>query len=539
MSGNEQEHHIYGPPGTGKTTTVAKNVERAVEKYGPNKVMVSSHTRAAATELMGRGLSVNEGLVGTLHALCYRALGHPELAETHIDQWNEEHPYFRLSKKEISNHAQSVENLSDSSDQLLGSYNLHRARLLGRETLPYSIKAFADRWEDWKEANSYRDFTDLIQMGRDNFEIVPGRPDVIFIDEAQDLSALQFACISKWSTSCKKVVFIGDDDQAIYLFAGADARNLIDRPIPDQNRIILKQSYRLPRAVRNVSQKWIERCTHRQEKEFAPRNAEGVARAMAGTNWQDPALLIRDVIKTIEEGQTAMILGTCSYMLRPIIEAMRSEGILFHNPYKKERGDWNPYRIGATSTISKCLQYIRSEDNWSPHWNAINLHAWSTLVKATGVFKRGAKKVLDEIAKKEHGGQILLKDQLEGYLEDGPWFSSLDPWGVNQLSFLEENAVEAKRRTVQLACNAVRRQGLDRGFTPPKIIIGTVHSVKGAEADVVYLLPDMSNSAMENWHKGGDYRDAVRRTFYVGMTRARNELVIPDPGGPWFIQAPM
>lgn len=535
---NEHEHHIYGPPGTGKTTSVAKNVEKAVEKYGPNNVMVSSHTRAAATELMGRGLSVNENLVGTLHALCYRALGQPELAETHIDQWNEEHPYFRLSKKEISDDEPTGE-----SDQLLGEYNLVRARSAGafsNESLPYSVKAFAARWEDWKVGNSYRDFTDLIQMGLENFDTAPGHPDVIFVDEAQDLSALQFACITKWSRGCEKVVFIGDDDQAIYLFAGADARNMIDRDIPDANRIILKQSYRLPKSVCDISQRWIKRCSHRQEKEFKPRNAEGRARAMAGTNWQDCSLLIRDLIRTTESGQSAMVLGSCSYMLAPIIEAMRSEGILFHNPYKAERGDWNPYRIGATSTIAKCLQYIRSEDSFAPHWNAINLHAWSSLVRAKGILNHGAKKFLGEVAKAEHGGEILNKDQLHGYLEDGPWFTSLDPWGVNQLTFLEENAIEAKRRAVQLACTAIRRQGLDQqsGLTP-KIIVGTIHSVKGAEADVVYLFPDMSNSAMENWQKGGDLQDAVRRTFYVGMTRARNELVIPDPGGPWFIRAPL
>lgn len=534
---NEHEHHIYGPPGTGKTTTVAKNVELAVEKYGPNNVMVSSHTRAAATELMGRGLSVNEALVGTLHALCYRALGQPELAETHIDQWNEEHPYFRLSKKEISD--ETMENSTSGCNEIFGQYNLHRSRLGRPDGLPKSVQAFASRWEDWKLANSYRDFTDLIEMGLANFDNAPGHPNVIFVDEAQDLSALQFACITKWSTGCEKVVFIGDDDQAIYLFAGADARNMIDRPIPDANRIILKQSYRLPKTVCELSQRWIRRCSHRQEKEFQPRNAEGRARAMPGTNWQDCSLLIRDLIRTTEAGQTAMVLGTCSYMLRPVIEAMRAEGILFHNPYKKERGDWNPYRIGATSTLSRCQQFIRTEDGFHPHWNTINLHAWSSLIRAKGILNHGAKKNLGKVAKAEHGGEILTKDQLHGYLEDGPWFTSLDPWGVNQLNFLEENAIEAKRRSVQLACNAIRRQGFDRARESyPKIIVGTIHSVKGAEADVVYLFPDMSSPAMENWHKGGDLQDAVRRTFYVGMTRARNELVIPDPGGSWFINPP-
>ena len=70
------------------------------------------------------------------------------------------------------------------------------------------------------------------------------------------------------------------------------------------------------------------------------------------------------------------------------------------------------------------------------------------------------------------------------------------------------------------------------GFVPrPKIIVGTIHSVKGGEADVVYLLPDLSWATRRDIEDNGlDASDAVVRMAYVGMTRARQKLVLCDPG---------
>ena len=58
----------------------------------------------------------------------------------------------------------------------------------------------------------------------------------------------------------------------------------------------------------------------------------------------------------------------------------------------------------------------------------------------------------------------------------------------------------------------------------PEIIVGTIHSVKGGEADVVYLLPDLSVAAVRQAEEGDE--DSITRTFYVGMTRAKERLVL-------------
>lgn len=63
----------------------------------------------------------------------------------------------------------------------------------------------------------------------------------------------------------------------------------------------------------------------------------------------------------------------------------------------------------------------------------------------------------------------------------------------------------------------------------PKVVVGTIHSVKGGEADVVYLLPDLSQAGMAQWVGADIESAAIRRLFYVGMTRARESLVLCNP----------
>ena len=77
----------------------------------------------------------------------------------------------------------------------------------------------------------------------------------------------------------------------------------------------------------------------------------------------------------------------------------------------------------------------------------------------------------------------------------------------------------------------VRSSGAEALTLEPKIVIGTIHSVKGAQADIVYLFPDLSKAGMMEWNgqRGQLYKDSVVRQMYVGMTRAKEELVICAP----------
>jgi len=98
-AGAEQtrEFRIFGPPGTGKTTNISRQIARAVDRYGPQSVLVTSFSRAAAAELAGRDLPISSDRVGTLHSHCWRAIGDPELAEANVEEWNRGNPRLAIT----------------------------------------------------------------------------------------------------------------------------------------------------------------------------------------------------------------------------------------------------------------------------------------------------------------------------------------------------------------------------------------------------------------------------------------------------------
>jgi hypothetical protein len=87
-----REYRIFGPPGTGKTTNLARQVHRAVDKYGRDAVFVTSFSKAAAAELAANDLPISSNQIGTLHSHCFHALGAPEIAEANVADWNRTHP---------------------------------------------------------------------------------------------------------------------------------------------------------------------------------------------------------------------------------------------------------------------------------------------------------------------------------------------------------------------------------------------------------------------------------------------------------------
>jgi superfamily I DNA/RNA helicase len=88
-----------------------------------------------------------------------------------------------------------------------------------------------------------------------------------------------------------------------------------------------------------------------------------------------------------------------------------------------------------------------------------------------------------------------------------------------------------KRKQADYPARVALRRGVKALVDTPRIIIGTGHSVKGGEADVVFIFPDLSASGMRQWEGSRKDRDAVIRLGYVMITRARETLVICEPSG--------
>jgi superfamily I DNA/RNA helicase len=514
-----RELRVFGPPGAGKTTYTSRQIGNAVEKYGTNSVIVASFTKTAAAELAGRDLPINREQIGTLHAHCYRVLGRPKLAETMVTEWNADFPEFALSGQNASMDEAAVDvAYGTDADTYFQWYQVYRAKQMPRELWPVQIRAFAAKWEGWKESTQTIDFTDLIEVSLRDIVRAPGNPQIGFFDEVQDFTPLELALIRKWSEHMDQVVLVGDDDQCLYSFKGSSPDAFLNPPIPDEQKRVLSQSYRVPRAVQEIAQRWIEQVSLREPKEYKPRDVDGRVRVLHNGSFNNPELLLQDAEQYLINGKTVMFLSTCSYMLDPMKAVLRRDGIPFHNPFRRSRGDWNPLTPGrGTSSADRLLAFLRmDESTWGDQarvWAPVDVQKWSEVIKTHGTMKRGARDVLDGLTDTLDAEGVI--NVLAEWMNEDALMSAM----TMDLDWFERNLLAAK---------ATLR-------AKPLVMLGTIHSVKGGEADVVYLMPDLSVAGMREWSGAAEQKDAVVRQMYVGLTRCKEELVICQPGSPYYV----
>lgn len=540
------EIRVYGPPGTGKTTWLTKQINEA----GTDKIIVSSFSKAAAQELVGRDLDIDKSQVGTLHSICYRAMKNPKLAEAHVDDWNTSHPSFRVASNQKAALAIDQPEMADTTrEDPLAAYNLLRARGIdycemlldeagrkraGAVTGQRTIE-FIARWEEWKRANDLFDFTDLLVMAYSDFDSAPGRPEIGFFDEVQDFNPLMMEVIRKWSRNLTYSVLVGDDDQTIYTFMGASPDAFLTG-VGSQERT-LSHSWRLLSQVKDWSAAWVAQVSRRKDKQFTPRDQGGVV-LMSGCNthsqtlgaigssYRRPERLVDMISEDVASGKRVMILASCAYMLAPTIKRLRSEGIPYSNRYRPSNGSWNPFPIASEKRVPawKRLAAFMSPIYEGRTWRLNEVLQWrEPLGKRTegcdGLFGLQAtgRSLLDSVRPSEvFGGEA--DEEVPFYGDTGAALQ----WYLDAIT-------PAKRSTYDFAGLATERGRLGE-VCEPLVTVGTIHSVKGGEADSVYLFPDLSPSATRGYHTpGSEDRDAVIRLFYVGATRARDKLVLLPP----------
>jgi DNA helicase-2/ATP-dependent DNA helicase PcrA len=536
----EKEFNVFGPPGTGKTTYLVRQIKRAIEKHGEQGVMVASFTRAAAVEIADRAELPKSDRVGTLHALCFRHFDNPKIAETKLKDWAEycaENGDDDLALA-VAGGPGGVDDLNEveatpgktDGDRLSGMMQKNRARCIPESLWQPSVVRFKRKWDRWKEEAGYLDFTDLIERAVDDGMMPSPTVEVGFFDEAQDFSALEFKLIRQWKRYLSTAILVGDDDQTIYKFKGSNPEALIDNDLPPENVKTLSQSYRVPRAVHAVAQQWIETVTKRQPKEYAPRDADGTAVTNDGFTHRHPDLFLDDVQETLDRtDKTIMILASCSYMLDPILRGMKDRGIPFANRYRTKRGDWNPLRRGSakqttgTDRVWSLLSSVITDEalTWGEVRAVVEHMRAECFVKTKKSFLEFAKTKLDG----EQVGAQVLREWLAEPVIDVLTFA--DVQGMIDLHLV------AKKRGLVYPARVVDNYGIEAVRAPPRITIGTIHSTKGSEADRVYLFPDLSRASMDQYLHGD--ADSITRTFYVGMTRAKKDLIMCGQSAQWAV----
>lgn len=523
------EKHIYGPPGTGKTTYLSARIAATANARGRDNIVVASFTVAAAAELGSRGLGLPKSQLGTLHSLAYRMLDSPPVAAERLLEWNKRHPQYALSINPTGRttlddgQAPAEWNGATEGDELMSGLDTYRAKMQPLDTWRASVVAFEKSWSAWKRAEGVIDFTDMIEMAYQDVEVAPGNPEVGFFDEAQDFTPLELALIRKWGKRMERVILAGDDDQSIYGFKGASPEALLNPPLPAEDKHVLSQSYRVPRAVHRVAEHWIRRVAHREPKVYLPRDEEGevLHRSLCYTR---PSPFVDELAAAAERG-TVMVLATCGYQLDQIKHEMRRAGLPFHNPYRRSRGDWNPLRPSrGTSSRDRLLAYLIADEREfgerSRLWTGKDIQAWAHVIKTSACMRKGSKTAIGNLP----SGEVPF-DLIAELFDDE---AELDQAVMPDVEWFARNLLAGSRAGMEFPLTVARRRGATALLETPRVVIGTMHSVKGGQADTVFVIPDLSIRGAEQWAKQST-RDAVIRQFYVAMTRARQTLMICSP----------
>ena len=481
---------VLGPPGTGKTTYLLNKVEEFLDAgIQPEKLGYVAFTKRAANEALTRavdkfGYEPKElTYFRTLHSLCYHWLG---LTRSDVMARSNLREFSRAIGERINSawDGENLMSLKSKGDTMLFLENMARNKCVGvREQWNGAdsniswlhFDWFVKNYSNYKQTNFLTDYTDMLER----FLETKGTPnlEVLIVDEAQDLSALQWRCIEKLAENVKHVYVAGDDDQAIYRWAGADVDYFIN--LKGKNTY-LNQSYRVPRKVHDIALGVVKRIGNRKEKVWQPKIEEGSVNYHNSFEHVD-----------ISNGDW-LFLARNNYLLNAVEEHLKINGRVYQKGNKLSVSenlitaikDWETLRKGASIEAGRIRKVYR-------------------YMKVGKGVKRGyktLKTVRDDL-------NLNLK-QLKtdhGLLVDCIWHECFDLIGNTQ----REYVISCLRHGEKLLSSKIR--------------LNTIHAAKGGECENVILLTDLANRTWEELYRDPDNEC---RAFYVGITRTMNNLHI-------------
>ena len=492
---------IFGPPGTGKTTTLLNMVDKALEEgTPPDRIAFLAFTRKAATEARDRAaerfnLDPKKDLIffRTLHSLALT------MSDIRPEQVMQEENYRELSRtigvelgaQKNTSIDEDVPSMVASSDPILGLINLARLRKVDLRD-QYNESQIEQDWNtvnfvdkclrEYKESMGFFDFTDMLQHFAEGGETFCPKFDLCFLDEAQDLSPLQWDIAHLLDKQSTKMYCAGDDDQAIYRWAGADVDHFINLPGGSE---ILSQSYRIPKRVHDVAENVVRRIGRRFPKQYEPRSELGNVTRITTINSLD-----------MSQGDW-LILSQAGYQLNPVAQDLKSNGYLFN------------YR-GRRSISEKVSEAV---------------NGWEQLRKGREISGKVARMVYSYMSIGERVVRGFKK--LSGVEDDD--LVTFDKLTTNHGLLAKDNmiwseAMDKLPDTDRAYVTALLRRG-EKFNGVPRITASTIHGSKGGEADNVILFTDLSPAADTQFQRNPD---DTHRVFYVGVTRAKQNLYIVD-----------
>jgi superfamily I DNA/RNA helicase len=493
---------VYGPPGTGKTTWLIKKLEAEIKSgVEISRIAFLTHTRAASEVVAQRvGGSKNEHRwFRTIHSACCRKF---ELSKESIVDPIDHRNFMKLTGLRIISERDDDATefggwyAPDNFGPVLRAYDYARATGKSMEEVVTDMPShpslereryeyFLIEWEKFKAEFALFDFADMLTRYLHS-EMGPLPVDDVFLDEAQDLSDLQWKVFFKMIGDAKNVFVAGDDDQSIYGFMGGSEFGFLD--LKADNEVVLRKSYRVPAAIGERATDVIRRVARRMEKNVEWRAKGGtidhVAMSVMNLPWR----------QWIDDKKSVLVLTR--------------------------------HRRGAAN-VSKDLKSIFIPHSLGKHALHVSAEARAmrdfVLVRdGTRIDWRNMVKMLKKAGRETDEAQsagLANKDAKVGR-EVAKNFGWDDPdW-----PFLFCEVTKKDMERVRQIEEIMDREGLSVIDHDPLIQVMTMHAAKGREADIVVLLPDCNDIVLQNADKPTEIRLA-----YVALTRAKEKVLVLSP----------
>ena len=606
---NEQQreavYHTEGPvlilagAGSGKTRVLTHRIAYLIEEkcVNPYNIMAITFTNKAAGEMRERvdrlvGYGSESIWVSTFHSACVRIL------RRHIDRIGFDTNFTiydaddqktlmkdickRLNvDTKIYKEKSLLAAISHAKDELISPQEFS---LRAAASTDYAKRKQAEIYREYQDAlrrNNALDFDDLIvktvelfQTDAQVLDYYQERFRYIMVDEYQDTNTAQFQLIRILANKYKNLCVVGDDDQSIYKFRGANIYNILnfERHFPETVTIKLEQNYRSTQNILNAANGVISHNIGRKDKTLWTDNEEGkkIGFRQFETGYDEAEYIANDIESCVREGRYHY--GDCAVLYRTNAQSRLFEEkfIVSNIPYKivggvnfyarKEIKDLLAYLktidnarddlavrriinvpkrgIGAT-TLSRVADYAATED--ISFYQALRMAEDIPTIGKSAVKIRPFVNFIQVMRSKMN--LMSVSDLLKEVIDETGYVRELEAEGTDEAIARIENIDELISKVV--AYEESEEHPTLSGFLEEVALVAdidsleeesdyavlmTLHSAKGLEFPKVYLagmedglFPSYMSITSDN---STEELEEERRLAYVGITRAKEELSV-------------